>query len=77
MVNAQVLDCKIKESGLKIGYIIGQLGISRQAFDMKRKGVYPFKAAEIYVLCDLLHIEGNSREAIFFASDSEPQSTEG
>lgn len=64
MVNAQLLDEYIIKSGLKIGYICEQLGISRAAFSKKRRGITPFKAAEIYVLCDILHI-GTDRQRIF------------
>lgn len=75
MVNTQLLDEKIKESGYKIGYIIDKLGISRQAFDKKRKNEYRFKGAEIYVLCDLLKLPDNTKEHIFFADDVEQQTT--
>ena len=64
MVNTQLLDEYIAKSGLKIGYICEILGITRQAFGKKRRGIVPFKAAEIYVLCDYLHIT-DDRDGIF------------
>lgn len=64
-VNTQLLDEKIEESGLKLGFIVDTLGLSRQGFDKKRKGITPFKAPEIYVLCDLLKISNTERESIF------------
>lgn len=64
MVNTQLLDEYIDKSGLKIYRICEILGISRQAFRKKRKGLVPFKAAEIYVLCEILHIT-DDRDAIF------------
>ena len=64
MVNTQLLDKYIVKSGLKIGYICERLGITRQAFRKKRLGLFPFKAAEIYVLCEILHIT-DDRDAIF------------
>lgn len=65
-VNIQLLDEKIKNSGLKIDYICKNLGISRQAFMKKRKGVTKFRGSEIYVLCDMLHIiDTNERDKIF------------
>ena len=64
MVNTQLLDEYIDKSGLRIGYICERLGITRQAFGKKKQGAYPFKAAEIYVLCDILHIT-DDRDAIF------------
>ena len=68
MVNTQLLDDKILSSGLKIGFIIEKLGISRQAFDRKKKNVYPFRCAEVYVICDLLQItDEQEKMEIFFA----------
>jgi hypothetical protein len=69
MVNTQLLDTElldkyIEDSGLKIGYICGMLGITRQAFGKKRRGITPFKAAEVYVLCDICHIT-DDRDKIF------------
>lgn len=65
MVNTLLLDEYINGSGLKIGFIVDKLGISRQAFDKKRKGITPFKASEIYVVCDLCHISDADRPKIF------------
>lgn len=67
MVDTQYLDKKIEASGLKISFIISKLGITRQAFDYKKKNVRKFKTAEVYVLCDLLNIPENEKKAIFFA----------
>lgn len=71
MVNTQLLDEKMKESGYKIGFIVSKLGISRQAFDKKRKNKYPFKGAEVYVLCDLLRLSDDAKTQIFFANNVE------
>lgn len=65
-VNTQLLDEKIKMSGLKISYICEILGISTTAFTKKRKGTSPFKGAEIYVLCDLLKIADADKPKIFY-----------
>ena len=65
MVNTLLLDDYINSSGLKIGFIVEKLGISRQAFDKKRKGLTPFKASEIYVICDLCHINNIDKSKIF------------
>ena len=65
MVNTQMLDNEIEKSGLKISYIIDKLGISRQAFDKKRKGKTPFRASEVYVLCDLCKIDDAVKPKIF------------
>lgn len=62
----QLLDNKIESSGLKIGYIVEQLGISRNGFDKKRNGEIPFRKAEIYVLCDLLGITDDAEKKKIF-----------
>lgn len=69
MVNTQYLDEKVVASGLKIGYITEQLGICRQAFDLKKKNKRKFKVAEIYVLCDLLKLNNEEKQAIFYAPE--------
>lgn len=65
MTNTQLLDDKIKNSGLKISFIVDKLGISRTAFDKKRKNEIAFRAAEIYVLCDLLNINDDEKQDFF------------
>lgn len=64
-VDTKLLDDYIEKSGLRVGYIVETLGISRQAFDMKRKGKYSFRAPEVYVLCDLLKIPEDVKPQIF------------
>ena len=64
-VDTELLNKYIDQSGLKIGYIVETLGISRQAFDRKRNGFVSFNAAEIYVLCDLLSIPSYDKPIIF------------
>lgn len=66
MVNTDLLNKAIESSGLKIGFIVEKLGISRQAFDRKVKGIVRFRAAEIYVLCDLLHLSDTQANKIFY-----------
>lgn len=67
MPNTQLLDERIEQSGLKVGFITEKLGLSRNGFDKKKKGKTPFRAAEIYVLCDLLKLSEEDRQDIFFA----------
>ena len=64
MTNKELLDEYISKSGLKISYIAEKLGITVQSFGNKRKNLSSFKAAEIYVLCDLLNI-GDDKDKIF------------
>lgn len=64
-VDVELLDEYIKKSGLKIGFIVETLGISRQAFGKKCKGKMSFRAPEVYVLCDLLKIPNDVKPKIF------------
>lgn len=64
-VDTDLLNEYIKNSGLRISYIVETLGISRQAFDRKRKGNISFRAPEVYVLCDLLKIPEDIKPKIF------------
>ncbi|MBR6509616.1 MAG: toxin-antitoxin system, antitoxin component, Xre family protein [Clostridia bacterium] len=62
--NKSLLDEHISKSGLKITFIAEQLGITVQSFGQKRNNITSFKAAEIYVLCDLLNIT-DDKDKIF------------
>ena len=64
-VNAQLLDKKIEESGLKVSFIINKLGLSPNGFYKKKNGVTPLRASEVYVLCDLLRISDREKPEIF------------
>ena len=64
-VDTVLLDKYIEDSGLKVGYITDSLGISRQAFDKKRKGKVAFRASEVFVLCALLKIPDAEKPKIF------------
>jgi len=65
-IDTALLDEAIEKSGLRIAHIVEKLGISRQAFDRKRKGKYAFRQSEVYVLCDLLNLDDEKRSLIFF-----------
>lgn len=64
-VDTELLKEYISKSGLRISYIVDTLGISRQAFDKKCKGITSFRAPEVYVLCDLLKIPADLKHKIF------------
>ena len=66
MINTQLLDAKIEASGLKIGYIIEKLGLSRNGFDKKRKGINTYRVSEVYVLKDLLKLTDEDEVIIFY-----------
>lgn len=64
-VDTEVLNDYIKKSDYKIGAIVDALGISRQAFDKKRKGLTAFRASEVYVLCSMCKIPDDVKPKIF------------
>ena len=64
-VDSDALTFYIKKSGIKIGLICEILGISRQAFDKKRKGEVAFRASEVYAVCHLLNIPEFEKDKIF------------
>lgn len=67
MVNTQLLEARIHESGLRQNFIVDKIGISNQAFAKKKNNETPFRVSEIYVLCDLLNITNETdKKKIFF-----------
>ena len=70
MVDTKLLDEKIKQSGLKPQFIIETLGITPNSFYRKKNNQIPMKAAEIYVLCDLLKITDPDDKAKIFYAES-------
>lgn len=67
-VNRELLDKRIDESGLKVGFIAEELGLSRSGFDQKRRGIIPFTVPEKFVLCHLLDIT-KTEKPLFFSED--------
>lgn len=67
MVDTELLEQKIIESGKKIGYLANKLGISRQYFRMKCKNKADFTNRETDILCEELNITTlTEKEKIFF-----------
>ena len=64
-VNTKLLQQKIKNSGLKMGFIAEKLGRSRQALSDKIQGKTEFLPSEIRILCELLHLSDDDRRLIF------------
>lgn len=64
-VDTELLNEYIDKSGYRIGFIVDTLGISREAFNRKRKGEISFRAPEVYVLCDMLKIPDDIKPKIF------------
>lgn len=68
--NTQLLEEKIERSGLKVAFIISNLGISDTAWYKKKSGKIPFRVAEMKVICYLLHLTDDEAEDIFFSKGS-------
>ena len=72
MTNTNLLNEKIKTSGLKLGFIAEKLDISYHWLKKKIDGEVAFKAYEIQILCELLNITDlHEKELIFFAENVE------
>ena len=64
---SQYLSGKNEQSGYKLRFIAGKLGITYQGFLKKINNESEFKASEIQILYNLLDMDEADREAIFFA----------
>ena len=64
-VNTKLLQQKIKDSGLKMGFIAEKLGRSRQALSDKIQGKTEFLPSEIRIICELLQLTDEERRLIF------------
>jgi hypothetical protein len=70
MVNTNLLNEKIKSSGLKKDYIAEQIGISRAGFYKKATNGSEFTSGEVTALCKILSINKlTEKESIFFAEE--------
>lgn len=67
MTNTKLLRKYINASGYKLQYIAKQLDITYAGLLKKINNETEFKASEIQILCDLLNINVEDRENIFFA----------
>lgn len=69
MTNTELLEKKIAESGYKKSYIAKAIGLkSSYGLAKKIRNENEFKATEINMLCELLHIDSlDEKELIFFA----------
>lgn len=67
MTNTSLLEQYIEKSGYKKSFIAKQLGITAYGLALKITNKTEFKASEMVILCDLLKINAEDKEAIFFA----------
>lgn len=67
MTNTELLEERIRESGLKKSFIAEKIGVSRATLCALLRAKSEFKASQIRTLCELLNIEDDATmKAIFF-----------
>ena len=69
MTDTKMLRERLSESGYKLRYIAEQIGITYAGFLKKINNETEFKASEIKAICDLIGIDAEDREKIFFAEN--------
>ncbi len=67
MTDTKELEKRIRDAGLKQGWIAGQLGLSLYGFSRKVKGLSEFKQSEISALAQILRLSQADIRRIFFA----------
>ena len=68
MVNTELLNLKIKESGLKKSQLCKAMGITYQTFRHKRNNASAFTSQEVNTLCELLNMSTMAEmKKIFFS----------
>ena len=68
MTNTKLLEKKIRECGLKKGYLAKKCGLSRAGFRNCETNKADFTASHIQILCEELGIKSlQEKEVIFFA----------
>ena len=75
MTNSKLLRETINESGYKLQFVAKKINISYQALLNKLNNATEFKVSEISALCELLKIDSEKREVIFFANFVDLKST--
>ena len=75
MTDTVMLQKAIARSGLKISSILEQMGIKSYAtLRDKIENRQEFKASEIKKLCEILHLDADQMNGIFFAVEAESHS---
>lgn len=68
-MNYQLLNIKIESLGLSKSTIAEELGITRQGLYNKLNGEREFKGSEIKKLIQMLRLDEQEQQSIFFADD--------
>lgn len=72
MTNTQLLEKKIKQSGLKKSFIAKKIGVSPGTFSKLLQNKLDLKASQIVLLCEVLEIRDDAEiKAIFFGYNGE------
>ena len=75
MTNTEELKKAVERSGMKIGAILQSMNIkSYSTLREKIEGKREFTASEIFKLCEILHLDRDQMEEIFFAAGAESHS---
>lgn len=64
-MNFKLVNQYIHDSGLKLGYIAKQLGITYAALHNKMKGKHPFTLQELTILRNLLKLDNDQWDSLF------------
>lgn len=76
MTDEKLLRKKIEESGLKIYFVARKAGLSYQGLLNKMRNQQEFRVSEIQGLADVLHLDNDERDRIFFAQNVDNLSTQ-
>lgn len=72
MVNTKKLREYIKERGIKLNWLAGQLNLSPYGFTLKIENRNDFRLSEVAQLCKVLKIDDlKLKEELFFYSEDE------
>lgn len=71
MVNLNLLEKRMKDSGMTTVAIAEKSGILRETLYNKLKGLSEFKASEISALSNVLNLSSKERDEIFFDFNGE------
>lgn len=69
MADVVKLKQAIDGSGLRKGFIVEKLGITRQGFHKKETGASDFTASEVAIMKDLLKLSDREVNAIFLRKE--------
>ena len=71
VTDIKMLDEKIKTSGISKTTIASKAGITREALYNKLNGKTQFNVNEMKIIADILHLNMEEKELIFFTIQSE------